>query len=187
MRKEMLMGLMGLVVISCRKEKAVNEVGQLDKSAAVSMTIPRTRTTTGPTRPDRNAYPVNSSRCMNSYQDLVATLGATQVVVRAVILDDGTTITPPAEDLGHMVYKVIEKKAFSSLYYSYLGVQWRADTAAQWEGFTAQVWSLGCLYTVPVGPYTNLLKKDVALLINTSMFWSVGPNAGAHIKYLVID
>jgi|GEM_PF-2353893 len=142
----------------------------------------------------KDAVPVNeviaadSSVCVNSYQDLIELLDTNKVVVRSIVLQNGITITPPEIDIGNIAYSAIAGKQGSSLFNSYLDVKWRSDTGASWQGFTSDVWTLGCISKDYGGTaYTNLLKDNLEIIINTSFTWNVGSNAGRPIKYLIIN
>lgn len=164
MKKVMLvaMAVISQLGISCQKEVVSNE--------------------------ESGMITIDSSKCIYSYQDLIMLLDTNKVIIRSVVLENGLMINPPEIDIGNITYSAIEEKKGSSVFNSYLVAKWRPNTSEPWQGFTADVWTLGCIIKDPGNmTYTNLLKGTMEIIIHTSFTWNVGPNAGQQIKYLILN
>lgn len=191
--------LVSVVVGSCQKEQLDSDVRISSRSIDEIVMRPGT-----PLRPDTMCRPVFPklprlslrepvllSPCIFSYDDLVRVLGTNKVSAKAVVLDGGVLGDITLErsvDLPWIGYTAVAGATGSSLFQSQLQVEWRPDPSVYFTGFSADVWSAGCVYDNPaLGPFTNLIKDGAEIRINTCFFWGVGEYAHLRIKYLVLE
>jgi hypothetical protein len=122
--------------------------------------------------------------CIFSYDQLVTELTSNPISVNAVVLDDGTRITT-GSSINGMTYRAIESNESNSLFRSDFTVGYNLYGYQQ-ENET-NCWSLGCIYLqAGTPPFTNIVKNNKTLLINTHFVWSVPGGIGKTIKYLEV-
>ena len=127
---------------------------------------------------------VISSKCISSYAQLVSELNANPQNVTAVEFFDGTRIYTGNYILG-MTYTAYDSSENYSLFRSRFDVTYNLYGYQQENSINC--WSLGCTYaTTGVAPFTNILKGNQVLLINTSFIWNLPDGSGKLIKYIII-
>lgn len=186
MKKKILACLIAIcsLHISCEKENI-----QREKLENVPLKVSENRFRDfRPLRPIPLINAEITSICISSYEDLVSYLGTNSVTITSVILESGITIMPIPEDVGNITYTAIEGKTGSSIFSSYLSAKWRPTLYEDWRGFTSHVWTQGCSFPDSGAVfYTNLIKNNIKILINTSLTWNVGEYAGQNIRFLIIN
>lgn len=188
-----VMVLVSMIVGSCQKDSIVPMYARekphatLELGPIIRPIFPDTFRV-----PDRPRLPIVKeplvlSRCIDSFEDFIQVFGRDQIFAKAVILENGVEVTLGG-NLAAIWYKAVPELRGSSLFRSQLQVEWRPDPSAYWNAFTAEVWTLGCVYSNSVaGPFTNILKGGTEILINTCFFWGAPPYEHVRIKYLVTD
>lgn len=162
---------------SCSKQASINERWRIPDDPIIK---------TGPKPPPVPRISLSLTRCINSYQDLLDALGSNSTNVTAVVLGNGITIKPGG-DLNTITYQATPETQANSLFDSRLVVEWRWP-GGNWQLSTADVWSLGCVYTqAGQPPYTNLIRGSDTIVINTCFFWSTNEYTGERIDYLVVE
>ena len=162
---------------SCNKQDSKNE-----RMNVVNDPLPGIH----PRSPRVPRIPLPISRCIYFYQDIIDVLGASRVIVRKVVLASGAIIEP-GNDLSYISYEAIASNQANSIFDSKLTVEWRWP-GGNWQLSTADVWSLGCVYQqAGQPPYTNLLKGNDTILINTCFYWSTSEHTGERVDYLIVE
>ncbi|MEO5889683.1 MAG: hypothetical protein ABIQ31_05485 [Ferruginibacter sp.] len=166
-----------LLVSSCKKESLITEDNNNTPSSLLRLK-PRFPPLPRPVLP--------MSICINSYDELIQLLGSSQVTAQSVILSTGV-IMWPGIDLQSINYEAVPQNQPNSLFGSRLIVEWRFP-GGNWQLNISDVWSLGCVYQAAgEPPYTNLIKGDNIIQINTCFFWGTDSFTGERIEYVVID
>ncbi|MFT3932817.1 MAG: hypothetical protein QM726_04300 [Chitinophagaceae bacterium] len=180
MKRAMLFLL--VAIISCRKQDSINE--QLESVNDPGLIL-------HPRLPPIPRIPLTISKCINSYQDIIAALGSNRVTITKVILESGAVIEPGG-DISFITYDAIDTQQPNSLFNSKLSVEWRWPSG-NWQLSTADVWSLGCglLPTSSNGggvmpQYTNIIKGLDTILVNTCFYWSTSMHTGERVDYLYL-
>jgi hypothetical protein len=125
------------------------------------------------------------TECINSYADLLEKLGNSRVV-KSVILKNGVSIDPGGK-LISMQYFAKPAKEENSLFRSLFIANY--EDGSHLVNSSQNVWSLGCkMVERGIPPFTNILYRNKAYMINTCFYWSV-PGIAAYdyrILWLVL-
>ena len=90
-------------------------------------------------------------------------------------------------NIRSIIFIETEKQEDNSLFPSRLIVDWR-EPLGNCQLNISDTWSLGCVHEAAgVAPYTNLIKGNDTILVNTCFYWGAGEQAGQRVAFLVIE
>lgn len=131
------------------------------------------------------SQPIATSECIDSYVSLVSSLGENNAV-KAVVLENGQVITI-GQSIVSMTYVAKPVKESNSLFRSLFFVSYEDGGIV--ISSSQNVWTLGCrMADRAAPPFTNILYRNKAYLINTCFLWSVPllAHTGYRIVWLIL-
>ena len=174
--KMWMCGLMtGILFGSCAKTNDLKDIARAIEGPVITIRTPK------------YPYLPPLSVCINSYTQFYNSVGTNVLTVRAVILENGTTV-PVGGNVISITYTAVNTNEPHSLFRSKLLTVY--DVSGYPQSSFQDVWTLGCVYeSSGVPPFTDLVWRNRLYEINTAFFFGTPALVVPvmKIRYLVVD